>query len=70
MLFRMYLCSCFFNYTTATRSENVGQVNHTGKVVIVTPNDRLKSVRNRSVIEPFGDVFVLLCLIENVLLTS
>ena len=41
-----------------------------GKVAVVTPNDRPKLVQNRSVVEPFDTVFVLLCLIENVLLAS
>ena len=37
----------------------VNQVNHTSWVAIGTPTDRLKSVRNRSVIELFVAFFVL-----------
>ena len=37
----------------------VNWFNHTSCVAIVTPTDRSKSVRNRCVIEVFGDVFVL-----------
>ena len=36
-------------------------VNHTSWIIIVIPSDRPKSVRNRYVIELFGDVFVLSC---------
>ena len=36
-------------------------VNHTRCMTVVTPSDRPKSVRNRCVIEFFGDVFVLSC---------
>ena len=36
-------------------------VNHIGLVTVVTPSDRHESVRNRSVIKLFGDVFVLSC---------
>ena len=35
--------------------------NHTSWMTVVTPSDRPKSVRNRCVIEHFGDVFVLSC---------
>ena len=38
-------------------SEN--QFNHTICMTVVTPTDRPKSVRNRSIIEGFGGVFVL-----------
>ena len=34
-------------------------VNHTSSMTVVTPSDRPHSVRNRCVIELFGDVFVL-----------
>ena len=36
-------------------------VNHTSLIIVVTPSDRPKSVRNRCEIELFGDVFVLSC---------
>ena len=36
-------------------------VNHTSWMTVVTPSDRPKSVRNRCVIELFGDIFVLSC---------
>ena len=36
-------------------------VNHTSWMTLVTPSNRPKSVRNRCVIELFGDVFVLSC---------
>ena len=39
----------------------VNRFNHTSLVVIVTPNYRPKSVRNRCVIEVFGCVLVLSC---------
>ena len=43
---------------------HVEWVNHTGRVAIVTPNDRSMSVRNRCVIERLRDNFVLtLCLL-------
>ena len=35
--------------------------NHTILVTVVTPTDRPRLVRNRCVIEVFGDVFVLSC---------
>ena len=50
---------CPFDYTAFAGSEKVGpvnQVNHTSWVAVVTPTDRPKSVRNRCVIELFGDV--------------
>ena len=50
---------CPFDYTAVAGSGMVGpvnQVNHTSWVAIVTPTDRPKSVRNRSVIELFGGV--------------
>ena len=37
----------------------VNRFNHTSWMVVVTPTDRPKSVRNRYVIEVFGGVFVL-----------
>ena len=40
---------------------SVKPVNHTSWMTVVTPSDRPKSVRNRCVIELFGDVFVLSC---------
>ena len=39
----------------------VNRFNHTSWVVIVTPTDRPKSVRNRCVIDVFGGVFVFSC---------
>ena len=50
---------CPFDYTAVAMSGkggSVNQVNHTGWVAIVTPTDRPKSVRNRSVIELFCGV--------------
>ena len=44
---------CPFDYTAVAESGKVGsvnQVNHTRWVAIVTPTDRPKSVRNRSII--------------------
>ena len=51
-----------FDYTTVAESGKVGpvnQVNHTNWLIVFTPTDRPKSVRNRCVIELFVDVFVL-----------
>ena len=54
---------CPFDYTTFAVSRKVGipltGFNNTSWVAIVTPTDRPKSVRNRSVIEAFGGLFVL-----------
>ena len=53
---------CPFDYTAVAVSGKVGpvnQVNHTSWVVVVTPTDRPKSVRNRCVIEFFVALFVL-----------
>ena len=53
---------CPFDYTVVAGSGKVGpvnQVNHTSWVANVTPTDRPKSVRNRSVIELFVALFVL-----------
>ena len=53
---------CPFDYTAVAGSGKVGRVihvNHTSWVAIVTPTDRSKSVRNRSVIELFIALFVL-----------
>ena len=50
---------CPFDYTTVAGSGKVGpvnQVNYTSWVAIVTPTDRPKSVRNRSVMELFCGV--------------
>ena len=47
---------CPFDYTAVTGTCKVGpvnQVNHSSWVAIVTPTDRPKSVRNRSIIEHF-----------------
>ena len=52
------------DYTAVAVSGKVGPVkpvNHTNWMTVVTPSDRPKSVRNRCVIEIFGDVFVLSC---------
>ena len=49
-----FLNVCPFDYTAVAGSGKVGpvnQVNYTSWVAIVTPTDRPKSVRNRSVIE-------------------
>ena len=54
-----FLNVCPFDYTAVAGSGEVGpvnQVNHTSWVAIVTPTDRPKSVRNRSVIELFCGV--------------
>ena len=51
-----FLNVCPFDYTAVAGSGNfepVIKVNHTSWVAIVTPTDRPKSVRNRSVIELF-----------------
>ena len=51
-----FLNVCPFDYKAVAGSGKVGpvnQVNHTSWVAIVSPTDRPKSVRNRSVIEPF-----------------
>ena len=50
---------CPFDYTVVGSGKvgPVNQVNHTSWVVIVTPTDRPRSVRNRSVIELFCGVF-------------
>ena len=45
----------------AVEWKGIDLVNHTIWVTVVTPTDRTKSVRNRCVIELFGDVFVLSC---------
>ena len=53
---------CPSDYTAVAGSGKVGpinQVNHTSWVVVVTPTDRPKSVRNRCVIELFVALFVL-----------
>ena len=50
---------CPFDYTAVAGSGKVGplnQVNHTSWVAVVTLTDRLKSVRNRCVIELFCGV--------------
>ena len=49
------------DYTTVAASGKVGPVNHTSWVAVVTPTDRLKSVRNRCVIELFCGVVLSLC---------
>ena len=57
-----FLNVCPFDYTAVAGSGKVGpanQVNHTSQVAIITPTDRPKSVRNRSVIELFVALFVL-----------
>ena len=54
-----FLNVCPFDYTAVAGSgkvEPVHQVNHTSWVAIITPTDRLKSVRNRCVIELFCGV--------------
>ena len=56
---------CPFDYTAVAGSGKVGsvnQVNHTSSVAIVTPTDRPKSVRNRSVIELFCGVICVVIL--------
>ena len=53
---------CPFDYTAVARLGKVGnvnQVNHNSWVAVVTPTERLKSVRNRCVIEFFVALFVL-----------
>ena len=53
---------CPFDYMAVAVSGKVGpinQVNHTSWAAVVTPTDRLKSVRNRCVIELFVALFVL-----------
>ena len=52
---------CPLDYTAVAGSGKVGPVNqvNTSWVAIVTPTDRPKSVRNRSVIEFFVALFVL-----------
>ena len=54
---------CPFDYTAFAVSgegwDPVNRINRTSSVVIVTPTDRPKSLRNRRVIEIFGGVFVL-----------
>ena len=55
-LFTNFLNVCPFDCTAVAGSGKVGpvnQVNHTSWVVKVTPTNRPKSVRNRSVIELF-----------------
>ena len=37
----------------------VNRINHTSGVIVATPPNRPKSVRNRCIIEVFGDVFFL-----------
>ena len=57
-----FLNVCPFDYTAVAGSGKVGpvnKVNHTSLVAVVTPTDRLKSVRNRCVIELFVALFVL-----------
>ena len=57
-----FLNVCPYDYTAVAGSGKVGpvnQVNHTSWMDIVTPTDRPKSVRNRSVIELFVALFVL-----------
>ena len=59
-----FLNVCPFDYTAVTGSWKVGpvnQVNHTSWVAIVTPTDRPKSVRNRSVIELICGVVLSSC---------
>ena len=51
-----FLNVCPFDYTAVAGSGKVGpvnQVNHTSWVAIVTPTDRPKTVRNRSVARTF-----------------
>ena len=55
-------CSCPQEHNCCGEWEGwdpVNWFNHTSWVAIVTPTDRLKSVRNRCVIKVFGGVFVL-----------
>ena len=57
-----FLNVCPFDYTAVAGSvkvESVNQVNHTSWVAVVTATDRLKSVRNRCVIDFFVALFVL-----------
>ena len=59
MFIYKFLNLCPFDYTAVAGSGKVGpvnQVNHTSWVVVVTPTDRPKSVRNRNVIELFCGV--------------
>ena len=56
---------CPFDYTAVAGNGKAGpvnQVNHTSWVTVVTPTDRPKSVRNRSVIELFCGVFCVVTL--------
>ena len=53
---------CPFDYTAVAGNGKVGpvnQVNHISWVVVVTPTDRPKSVRNRCLIELFVALFML-----------
>ena len=59
-----FLNVCPFDYTAVAGSGKAlagKPVNHTSLMTVATPSDRPKSVRNRCVIELFGDVFVLSC---------
>ena len=54
-----FLNICPFDYTAVAGSGKLGpvnQVNHTSGAAVVTPTDRPKSVRNRSIIELFCGV--------------
>ena len=58
---------CLFDHTAVAGSGRIGpvnQVNHTSWVAIVTPTDRPKSVRNRSVIKLFCGVVLSFCPFE------
>ena len=57
-----FLNVCPFDNTAVAENGKVGpvnKVNHTSWVAVVTPTDRPKSVRNRSLIELFVALFVL-----------
>ena len=50
---------CPFDYTAVAGNGNVGPVNYTSWMAVVTSRDRPTSVRNRCVNEPFCGLFVL-----------
>ena len=59
-----FLNGCPFDYMAVAGIWKVGPVNrfnHTSWMTVVPPSDRPKLVRNRCVIDFFGDVFVLSC---------
>ena len=65
---------CPFDYTVFVVRGKVGypvnRFNHTCWMTVDTPNDRLKSDRNRCVIEVFGGVLCVVVWLSNVLLVN